>query len=92
MPKITVTPKFVSELDPGFIPGALYLREFAKAATVPFALAVKRPNGAVSVRKMNILAGTDAESKAANLLVAERTLKFMLWMYGGCEVFVAGSE
>ena len=92
MSKITVSPKFVSELDPGFIPGALYLREFAKAATVPFALAVKRPNGAVSVRKMNILAGNDADSKAANLLVAERTLKFMLWMYGGCEVFVAGSE
>ena len=92
MAKITVTPKFTSELDPEFTPGALYLREFAKLATEPFALAVKRPNGAVSVRRMKLLAGRDADSQAANLLVAERTLKFMLWMYGGCEVLVAGNR
>ena len=91
MSKITVAPKFVSELDRGFTPGALYLREFAKQATEPFVLAVKRPNGAVSLRRMKLLKAGDPESFAANLLVAERTLKFMLWMYGGCEVLVAGN-
>ena len=92
---IEVTMKCVPELDPGFIPAALWNREYARLAAASagsrdLALCVERANGCVSRFDTRIL--PDAPEYAAlTLRYVERTVKFLLWACGGWRLTVAGA-
>ena len=95
MKKISVTPRIVSELDPGFVPAALWNRAYRKLAAsesgaLEISLAVERVNGAVS-RFDTVLCPETSEYAELNLRYVERIVKFMLWAYGGWRVTVAGA-
>ena len=95
MKQIAVNSPIVPELDPGFIPAALWNREYRKLAAaasdaVKIAITCERSNGAVSRFDSLMLADTK-ENLELNLRYVERIVKFMLWAYGGCEVAVAGA-
>ena len=95
MQKITVNPRFVSELDPGFVPAALWNRAYralaaAEQDSLRISLAVERSNGAVS-RFDTVLCPETPEYAELNLRYVERIVKFMLWAYGGWRVTVAGA-
>ena len=84
----------VPELDPGFVPAALWNRRYRELAekkpSHPIAITVERANGAVSRFDTVILEETP-ENAELNLRYVERLVKFMLWAYGGWHVTVAGA-
>ena len=91
---LQVRPKISPPLDPDFCPGYLGNRAFAAAAresgrAVPLSLALRRPNGSVSVHRTVALSSGHPAS-AANLDYAERVLKFLLWAKGSARIFVWG--
>ena len=80
---IQITMKCVPELDPEFVPAALWNREYGKLAAADagrrkLALCVERANGCVSRFDTVILADTP-ENRALNLRYVERIVKFLLW-------------
>ena len=87
-----VTPQIVPELDPGFRPAALAHRAFAAAATEAVTLAVEQADGSVFHHPLAILPATHPAATTANAYFVERTVKFLLWGYGGWRVHVAGPE
>ena len=92
---INVQAKIRPELDPAYIPAVLWNREYRKLAAesgkqVPVTFAFKRPNGTVSVFKTAMLPHT-AEYRNINIKYAERIIKFLLWMKGGCEVVISNA-
>ena len=95
MKRINFTSPIVPELDKGFVPAALWNREYRKLAAadpaaVKIAITCERSNGAVSRFDTVLLADTQ-ENLDINFRYVERIVKFMLWAYGGCEVAVAGA-
>ena len=59
MSKIVVNPKVVCELDPGFVPAALWNKAYREAVAassdkLDIVIALKRANGAVSTYKTAI--------------------------------------
>lgn len=93
--ELNVNPKLVGELDKDFLPAALWNRAFLKAvdesgAGREFKIALKRPNGSVSVFETKVLPD-DAKYTNLNFKYAERLLKFLLWMKGGNEILIAGA-
>ena len=86
-------PVIVPELDPGFLPAALWNRRYrelaARKPSHPLAVTVERANGAIS-RFDTVLLEETGENAALNLRYVERLVKFMLWAYGGWHVTVAG--
>lgn len=89
------TPLHRPPLDEGFMPAFVWRRAYqdavAKTAGAePVSFALVQPCGAVSVFRTMLLPETSAHA-AANHQYLERTLKFLLWSRGGCEVFVAGA-
>ena len=95
MKRINFTSPIVPELDKGFVPAALWNREYRKlaaadAAAVKIAITCERSNGAVSRFDTVLLADTQ-ENLDINFRYVERIVKFMLWAYGGCEVAIAGA-
>ena len=95
MAEIKVNAPILPELDPGFVPAALWNREYRKAAEadpdhIQIAVTLECSNGAVSRIDTVLLPDTDA-NLALNLRYVERMLKFMLWAYGGCTATVAGA-
>jgi predicted NBD/HSP70 family sugar kinase len=94
-PAIAVSPKFRPALDPGFVPAALWNREFRAAAEaagpVRVAMALERPDGSVSVFRAPALPPGGAYDEI-NRRYFERLLKFLLWQKGGCRVLIAGDE
>ena len=95
MNKIQVTGKIVPELDPKFVPAALWNREFRKLAAasgsaVDVAVTLERANGAVSRFDSKLFADTQ-ENLELNFRYVERIVKFMLWAFGGRIVTVAGA-
>ena len=92
---IEVTMKCVPELDPEFVPAALWNREYARLAAASagsreLALCVERANGCVSRFDTRIL--PDAPEYAAlTLRYVERIVKFLLWARGGWKLTVAGA-
>lgn len=75
-------------LDPSFIPVSLYNRAFQLTADKPFAIAVERNGGLVSVYDTFVHGTTDRF--AADCYYAERLVKFLLWSKGGYKVTVCG--
>ena len=92
---LNVQLKIKPELDPGYIPAALWNREYLKqvdasGAAVPVKFCFKRPNGTVSVFSSRMFPHS-GEYKALNIKYAERIIKFLLWMKGGDEVVIANA-
>ena len=76
------------ELDPGFIPLHRFNEEFLKAATEPFAFAVERNDGQISVKRTFIRPGKGFEE--ANRYYIERLVKTELWQKGGFRIYIQG--
>ena len=84
----------VPPLEPEYRPAVLCNRTFRKAAedagqAVPLIFGMERGDGSVS-RYETIAFAQDAPQAEANLLYAERILKFLLWQRGACTVHVGG--
>ncbi len=95
MTEIKVSCKILPELDPEFVPAALWNREFRRIAAeaadaIDAAITLERSNGAVSRFDTKLLADTP-ENLPLNFRYVERIVKFMLWAYGGRIVTVAGA-
>ncbi len=91
-----VEPRFVPPLDAGFRPATLANRAFLKGVEeagggVPLVLALERPDGAVSRFETRVFP-EDHPQADANLMYAERVLKFLLWQRGGWKVTVGGPK
>jgi predicted NBD/HSP70 family sugar kinase len=90
---LSVAPKFRPPLDPEFLPASLWNRAFRAASKaagpVPFALALERERGSVSVFRTAVLPH-EGDNVAVNERYVERLLKFLLWQKGGCHVTVEG--
>ncbi|MGH7945915.1 MAG: ROK family protein [Opitutaceae bacterium] len=93
---LTVAPKIRPPLDPEFVPAALWRRAYGDlvnhdAGARPFAVVLVRPDGTVFRHESRVL-GASHPAAALTLTYAERLLKFLLWMKGGSQVFVAGAD
>ena len=91
-----VEPGFVPPLDEGFRPAVLANRAFqrevaASGAGVPLVIALERTGGAVSRFETRVFA-KDHPRAGANLMYAERILKFLLWQRGGWKGYVGGPK
>jgi predicted NBD/HSP70 family sugar kinase len=78
-------------LDPGFQPAALASRNYVAAAkasgcAVPLIIGLERDRGLISRFETVVRDGADAET----LDYVERTVKFLLWAFGGWKLFVGG--
>jgi predicted NBD/HSP70 family sugar kinase len=85
--------KFTPPLDPGFQPAVLVNREYVAAAkksgnAVPLVIGLERECGLVSRFETVVRADADAET----LRYAERTVKFLLWAFGGWRIHVGGPK
>ena len=89
----SVSPAIIPPLDSGFIPAALWNREFRRLCTTasePLAIALERPDGTVSRFGTRILPHTGANS-ALNFRHIERLVKMLLWSRGGFRIFIGGN-
>ena len=85
--------KFTPPLDPGFQPAVLASRNYIAAAkqsgsAVPLVIGLEREHGLVSRFETVVRADADAET----LRYVERTVKFLLWAFGGWKIFVGGPK
>ncbi len=87
-----VPPKWIPPLEEGFRPASLanraFLAEVGSQAT-PLVVALERENGKISRYETRVFPEGHARADA-NLIYAERLLKFLLWQRGGFRVYVAG--
>lgn len=91
---IKVSPKFVPEIDPAFVPAVLWNREYRKLAaatadSAPLAIGLERPDGTASVFRTVCLPCTP-DFAPLNKIYVERLVKFLLWARGGTKVYVSG--
>ncbi len=79
-------------LDTGYVPMAAFCRAFDKSAAggKDIAVAVERNQGQMAVRRFRIH-GTPAMAEADRVYV-DRTVKMLLWAYGGYKVFICGDD
>ncbi|MBU8902315.1 MAG: ROK family protein [Victivallales bacterium] len=94
--EIKVAPKFVSELDPGFVPSVLWNREYRKQVAasgqaVKIIIALTRSVGTVSTFETAVFSH-EGEFKAVNVKYVERMIKSLLWTKGGYKITVAGCD
>lgn len=80
-------------LDPGFQPAALWNLAYVAAAkasghAVPLVIGLERENKLVS--RFETIVRADAD--AATLYYVERTVKFLLWAFGGWKIYVGGPK
>src|SRR5688572_17520953 len=79
-----VPPRVIPALDDGFRPAALANRVFrqaARQAPVPVNIALERGDGIIS-RFDTFVADASLAEAAANFVVIERLVKFLLWSRG----------
>ncbi len=91
-----VAPKTVPVLDPDFRPPVLSNRAFlaevdASGCAIPFIFAVERDGGKISRFDTRIFDMRHPRA-AANFFYIERTLKFLLWQFGGWKVTIHGPK
>src|SRR5512143_1911033 len=87
-------PRFVPPLDPNFRPAVLANRAFQKevagsGAGVPLILGLERVGGTFSRYETTVFPENHPRAEA-NLMYAERLLKFLLWQRGGWKIYVGG--
>ena len=95
MQDLQLSPRHLPELDPGFVPAALWNREFrrqaeASGAPVKLALVLERANGTRS-RFDTVMLPDCEENFELNFRYVERIVKFLLWSRGGWKLTVGGS-
>ena len=78
------------ELDETCVPLSLFFRGHQKLAKEPYAVAVERTGGLVSVFDAKVI-GTE-EYAEADAFFIDRVVKFMLWARGGFKVYLCGIE
>ena len=88
--------KKVSNLDPGFVPAAVWNKAYRKlvgqqAGSVKFKMCLEQPNGIKHTISEKILPHT-GEFQALNIKFVERQLKAMLWMVGGSRIHMAADH
>src|SRR5688572_29868234 len=93
---LPINPKVRPDLDPEFVPAALWNRAYAArvakdAGARPFALVLARPDGSAFRHYGRVLWASDPDS-ALTFCCAERLFKFVLWMKGGSLILVAGAR
>jgi predicted NBD/HSP70 family sugar kinase len=91
---MNISQRFRPVLDPAFVPASLWNRAYQAAVREsgggePFALALERSDGSVSVFRTRVFPHEGAHA-GLNLRYAERLLKFLLWQKGGYRVTVGG--
>jgi len=87
-------PLFISPLDPGYLPAALWNRAYRQRCAAdpgarPLALALVRTDGGVSRFDTRVLSAT-AQNTVLNERYVERLAKFLLWARGGGRLIVGG--
>ncbi|MBR2338123.1 MAG: ROK family protein [Clostridia bacterium] len=89
---LEISVKNLPVLDTGFIPMAAFCRDFEESAKngKEIAVAVERNQGQVAVRRFRIH-GTPA-MREADAVYVDRTVKMLLWAYGGFKVVICGDE
>ncbi len=92
---IHVAPLCKPQLDPDFVPAALWNREYLKlAAEAPngrkVRIGVDRPEGTTWIYETTLLPES-AETSADTFKYCERTVKFLLWSWGGCSVRITNA-
>lgn len=93
---MNIITKVPPELDPDFVPAALWNRSYqAQVAQCPnpqeVVIALTRPDHTGSIFRTQILPSEPANENL-NLHYLERLLKFLLWQRGGSKVQIAGGD
>lgn len=91
-----IAPRHLPPLDQNFVPAALWNRSYrervaASSDSVPLELALSRKDGTCFRHRLELLPH-EGGNIALNNKYVERTVKFLLWMKGGCRLTVAGCE
>jgi len=94
--EIKTSPKFISDIDPGFVPSVLWNREYRKqvavsSEAVKIIIALTRSIGTVSTFETEIFPHNDGY-KSVNVKYVERMIKSLLWTKGGYKVTIAGCD
>lgn len=76
-------------LDKQFIPFRVWEKAYLAGAELPFAIAVEREDGKVTVFETKI---RNAEFAEANYRYCERIVKMLLWSVGGFRVYLCGND
>lgn len=87
---LDLTVKNHPELDTGFVPLAKFFEAYRAGAAHPFALAVEREDGLVSVYETALRTG--GELSEADRLYVDRLAKALLWIRGGWKLIACGSD
>ena len=89
---LEISVKNLPVLDKGFVPMAAFCRDFEASAKngKDLAVAVERNQGQIAVRRFRIH-GT-AEMREADAVYVDRTVKMLLWAYGGFKVMIGGDD
>ncbi|MHB1484992.1 MAG: ROK family protein [Saccharofermentanales bacterium] len=80
--------KNVPVLDEGFIPLSKFLEAYLKKATKPFAIAIERNGGFITLFETSIIGTT--EMFEADCFFVERLVKILLWARGGYRIYICG--
>ncbi len=87
---IPVSLRNTPDLDDRFVPLFAFNRAFLKTAKEPFALAVERAGGQISVYETRVHSTSDMAH--ADRYYVDRLLKSLLWTRGGYRVYVCGDD
>ncbi|MEN8662439.1 MAG: ROK family protein [Lentimonas sp.] len=92
---IQTIPLCKPQLDPKFVPAALWNREYRKAVAETsdnrkIRIAVDRPESTTWVYETSLLPKSDASS-ADTFKYCERIVKFLLWAWGGSRVRISNA-
>ena len=93
---LDVAPLTPAPLDPAFRPALLANRNYRAAVAAaprrePLNIALERENGLVTRRDLELLP-LGGPHDAETLHYVERTVKFLLWGFGGWKLYLAGPE
>jgi predicted NBD/HSP70 family sugar kinase len=92
---INISPLCKPQLDPEFIPAALWNREYLKLAATSLSsrkvrIAIDRPEGTTWVYETTLLPES-SDASADTFKYCERTVKFLLWAWGGSSIRISNA-